>query len=320
MSVSSSQSLSRTLPLVTAALGTGYFEKSCLFQRQSEIRLDEALSRQAGGVSFQAAGVTVAVRNYALENVVLDADTLLLLRDGLVIPETGYFVPEGKHADLTVDQASLVRLQAGEDIIIGYNNAHQGYQHWLTQCLPAIDWSLRQQRTRSPRLLLPKLAPWQEDFLRILGYGAVPRLMPTAGAQYLLPHAEYSDFLNGSTSFEICLSARYTARRVLDALPSFPPPHKVLYVPCANPYYGSIGNEAEVIDLLQRRGVYVVGQQRLSTADRINLFRHADVVMGPLGQGLADGCVLQIGRAPVGMDARTSSERFVQPLGSGRRG
>jgi capsular polysaccharide biosynthesis protein len=288
MSASASPSLSLTLPLGTAARATGYFEKSCLFQRQSEIRLDEAFLHQAAGVSFQAAGVTAAVRNYAVENVVLDADTLLLLRDGLVIPETGYFVPEGKRAQLTVDQASLVRLEAGEDVIIGYNNAHWGYQHWLTQCLPAIDWSLRQQRTRGPRLLLPKLAPWQEDFIRILGYDAVPRLIPAAGTQYLLPHAEYSEFLNGSTSFEICLSTRDTARRVLNALPSFPPPHKVLYVPCANPYYGSIGNEAEVIDLLQRRGVFIVDQQRLSTADRINLFRHADVVMGPLGQGLAD--------------------------------
>ena len=217
-----------------------------------------------------------------------DSDTLLLFRDGLVIPETAYFVPEDKRVHLKIDQAALVRLEASEDIIIGYNNAHWGYQHWLTQCLPAIDWSLRQDHPRGHRLLLPQLEPWQEDFIRILGYGAVPRLTPKAGTQYLLPRAEYSEFLNGSTSFEISLSTRDTARRVLNALPSFPPPHKVLYVPCANPYYGSIANEAEVIDLLQRRGVYIVDQRHLDTADRINLFRHADVVMGPLGQGLAD--------------------------------
>jgi capsular polysaccharide biosynthesis protein len=277
-----------TLPIAAAATATVFFEQSYLFQGQSEIRLSEGFSHLRDGISFQAAGVTTAVRNYAIENVVLDADTLLLLRDGLVIPETAYFVPEDKRVHLKIDQAALVRLEASEDIIIGYNNAHWGYQHWLTQCLPAIDWSLRQGRARGHRLLLPQLEPWQEDFIRILGYGAVPRLTLKAGTQYLLPRAEYSEFLNGSTSFEICLSTRDTARRVLNALPSFPPPHKVLYVPCANPYYGSIANEAEVVDLLQRRGVYVVDQRHLGTADRINLFRHADVVMGPLGQGLAD--------------------------------
>jgi capsular polysaccharide biosynthesis protein len=288
MSVSSRPSHALTLPIAAAARSTDYFKKPYLFQGQSEIRLCEALLRQTSGASFQATGVTAAVRNYVLDDVVLDADTLLLLRDGLVIPETSYFVPEEKRAQLTVDPAALVRLEAGEDIIIGYNNAYWGYQHWLTQCLPAIDWSLRQQRTGKYRLLLPKLALWQEDFIRILGHDAVPRLTPLAGMQYLTPRVEYSEFLNGATSFEICLGTRDTAQRILAALPSFPSPHTVLYVPCTNPYYGLIDNEAAVIDLLQCRGVHVVDQQRLNTADRINLFRHADVVIGPLGQGLAD--------------------------------
>lgn len=288
MSVFSNQSTALTVSIAVAARATDYFEKLCLFQGRPDIKLSETLSHQRGGAGFWATGVTTAVRNYTIENVVLDADTLLLVQGGRVIPETAYFVPEDKRAGPKVDQAALVRLEASEDIIIGYNNAHRGYQHWLTQCLPAIDWSLRQRRTRGYRLLLPKLEPWQEDFIRILGYDAVPRLTPRAGAQYLLPRAEYSEFLNGSTSFEICLSTRDTARRVLDALPSFPPPHKILYVPCANPYYGSIGNDGEVLELLQRCGVYIVDQRRLSTVDRINLFRHADVVIGPLGQGLAD--------------------------------
>lgn len=43
-----------------------------------------------------------------------------------------------------------------------------------------------------------------------------------------------------------------------------------------------------MIDLLQHRGVTIVDPRRLTTAQRINLFRHADVVIGPLGQGLSD--------------------------------
>jgi glycosyl transferase family 61 len=287
MSVSSPQIHASTVSITAVAVKMDYFEKACLFQGHSDISLSEGLSRHQDGAGFRAVAITTSVRNYSLANVVLDADTLLLFQDGRMIRETAYFVPDPKRDDLTVDPATLIQLDAGEDVVIGYNNAHAGYQHWLTQCLPAIDWSLRRPRARGVRLLLPRLEPWQEDFIRILGHDTVARLTPQAGARYLLPHTEYSEFLNGSTSFGVCLSARDTARRVLEAVPSFPSMHTILYVPCVHFYYGSIDNEGDVVDFLQRHGVYIV-DRRLTTADRINLFRHADVVMGPLGEGLTD--------------------------------
>jgi hypothetical protein len=91
----------------------------------------------------------------------------------------------------------------------------------------------------------------------------------------------------GGTSFGVCLSARDTAHRILDRLPPAPSQHQILFVPCTNLYHGTIRNEAEVIDLLRQRGVYIVDQRR-GTAERINLFRNAAVVIGPHGEGLAD--------------------------------
>lgn len=239
------------------------------------------------GLPFQAVGTTTTVKSYAIDNVVLDAASGLLFQDQLVIPETSYFVPDGTDAALTTQRTGLVRLDDSEDHIIGYNNAHAGYQHWLTQCVPAIDWALRQKRSRNIRVVLPALASWQEDILDILGYGGLPRLTVKPGTFYLLPHVEYSEFLNGTTSFGVCLSGRDTARRILDRLPSNRLPCDILVVPCSNPYYGTIANEDEVLDLLRRRGAHIV-DSRLSAAERINLFRHADVVIGPFGQGLTD--------------------------------
>jgi capsular polysaccharide biosynthesis protein len=199
-----------------------------------------------------------------------------------------YFVPGHKTHEPPIDHDALIRLSPDEDVVLGYNNAHLGYLHWLIQCVPAFDWSLRQKRDRPMRLLMSALQPWQEDCLRILGHHEVPRLMPEPGKQYFLPRAEFSEFLNGSTAFSVSLSMLDTARRMLAALPSEPSPHKVLYVPCANPYYGSLANAAEVEAILQRHGVYIVDQKHLDTAVRINLFRHADLVIGPHGQGLSD--------------------------------
>jgi hypothetical protein len=287
MSISDTEPDVRTRPITVAAATTRYVESARIHDRKGDNRLSDEFARRHG-VHYRPMNITTTVRHYTFKDVILDADTFALLQDGLTIPETVYFLPSHQNDRPEIDPDRVLRLDGSEDIIIGCNKAHDGYQHWLTQCLPAIDWSLRQQRTHGVRLLLPPLASWQEDFLDILGYREIPRLMPEAGKQYFCPHAEYAEFLNGSTAFGICLSTYETTQRILARLPPVPSPHRVLYVPYAKPYYGSIDNAAEVLDLLRRRGVFVVEEGRENTAHRINLFRHADVVIGPHGGGLAD--------------------------------
>jgi capsular polysaccharide biosynthesis protein len=278
-------------PIAIAAAATTCFEATRIHQAAGTIRLgDELLQHlhQHVGLTFETIRLTTTVRNYVIENVVLDADTLVLVQDGQPIPETVYFLPSEKGRRPSVQHDALIRLPYDQDVIVGYNNAHQGYQHWLTQCLPAIDWSLRQQRNNPVCLLLPKLAPWQEDFIRLLDYESVPRLTPQPGARYAVPRIEYSEFLNGSTSFNICLSGIATARRILNAVPDASSPYRILYVRCTNPYYGSIENAEDVEALLKRHGAYIVDWRLIETSARINLFRHADLVIGPFGEGLTD--------------------------------
>jgi hypothetical protein len=287
MSISGTQQGALIRPIAEAAGAISFIERSRIYRSGAEIRLNDALLQHAAGPSFKAVGITTTVRNYTIIDVVLDAATGLLFQDQIVIPETSYFPGEQAGRDSTLHRNELVRLDVMEDIIIGFNNAHWGYQHWLTQCIPAIDWALRQQRTRDVRLALPPLAPWQENILDVLGYSQIQRITLKPNTFYHFPHVEYSAFLNGATSFGVCLSARDTALRILDRLPSTKPPYPILFVPCSNPYYGAIRNEDEVTDVLRRRGVHVVDPS-LGTGERINLFRHADVVIGPLGQGLSD--------------------------------
>ena len=273
--------------LEAAAARADVFEPTCLFRGRSEIALGEALARHPVSLNFYALGATTAVRSHTLEHVVLDTNSLILFKDGQAIAETVYFEPAGAARRLSGNVA-LTSLPDDEDLVFGYNNAHLGYQHWLTQCLPAIDWSLRRKRARGVRLILPRLAPWQEETLGALGLDRIPRLTPEANTRYYLPRVEYSDFLTGATSFAICMSGLETAKRLAKAMPCLASDDKVLYIDEVDPYYGSIRNEGDVIDLLRRRGVTIVERTRLSTAERINLFRHADAIIGPLGHGLTD--------------------------------
>ena len=62
----------------------------------------------------------------------------------------------------------------------------------------------------------------------------------------------------------------------------------VIYARNPTPYYGPILNEEEVVAFLARRGVFILEKGSLSMAVRINLFRQADVIIGPHGEGLTD--------------------------------
>jgi hypothetical protein len=271
-----------------ASVTTSYIEKARIHRGNTTIRLNDTLQYHQHAAAFQAIKLTATVRYFNLESVLLDTDTLMLLSRGHPISETAFAIPSHLSDRPAVDPHALIELENREDIIIGYNNAYNGYQHWLIQCLPAIDWSLRQARTHEVRLVLPPLADWQEDLLDLLGYRALPRLEPRPGKQYLLPRVGYAEHVNGSTTYRICLSALDTARRILSRVPPIRSPYNVIYVLELDLYYGSIQNIAEILDLLQRRGVFVVDHTRLSTAQRINMFRHADVVLGPLSGRLAD--------------------------------
>lgn len=232
-------------------------------------------------------GITATVKNYSITDVTFDSVSGLLFQGQDDIPETSYFQPAGCTFGPEAARSGLRHEADSEDFIIGYNNVHRSYQHWLTQCLPAIDWSLRQPRDRGVRLVLPPLEAWQEDLLDLLGYGGVPRLTLEPGMVYHLPYVEYSDFLNGSVAFRVSLAVKDTARRILARLPSMKSTSPLLFLPEPDTYHGSMRNPEEVRDLLNRRGICII-DERLSTVERINLFRHADVVIGSHSDGLAD--------------------------------
>src|SRR5664279_5964384 len=105
--------------IVAAAADTAYFEKSRIFRGQSEIRLGEAMSDLGLDPSYQAVHVSTTVRNHTIRDVVLEADSLRLFKDGWAIPETSYFATGDESLPAPTDPP--VRLEEDEDLIIGYN-------------------------------------------------------------------------------------------------------------------------------------------------------------------------------------------------------
>jgi capsular polysaccharide biosynthesis protein len=287
MSTAQASAIAPEISILNVANETVYFEKSTLFLGRADIVLGDSLSRHPAAAPFHPTRVTSRVRNFRLDDVVLDAGTLLLFKDSVKISESSYFIAKDAEEAAHVRDASVITLDDASTYVLAHNQVHGVYQHWLTQCLPAIDWSLRNRDSEKVCLILPMLNAWQEEMLGLLGHGEFPRFIMQPDAQYRIPRAEYSEFLHGRTSFGLSLSARDTYRRMLRSVP-IRTAESVVYVRNAHPYYGALLNDDELVSLLVGRGVYILEAGALTTAARINLFAQADIIIGPHGDGLAD--------------------------------
>lgn len=272
--------------ITSVAVRTVQIERAEAFQCRSEVALSQALFQHDQSRLLHAQSVTASVRGFVLEDVVLDSDSLLICKDGALISETAAMAPPDGRQPFA-DPGIPLEDADDVDVVLGFNAAHFRYQNWLTQCLPAIDWCLRQLADRPVRLLLPPLTPWQEEFLRLLGYDHVPRITVEPGTRYRIGRLHFAEFLTGVHSASVSLTLRQTMERIVAAVPQTGPTKPVLYVPGTHYDYGALRNEADLVSMMSRVGAGII-LPTLSVPARINLFRNAQVVIGPLSHGLTD--------------------------------
>ena len=262
---------------------------------------DTAVSLGAGFAKLLAAApaalftrrhATEPLSIYRLRDVVLEAGTMALYKDGEPIPETLYMATQADYERALTKP--IVLKPAGPDwhYIIGGNRAAGSYYHWMTQSLPAIDWGLRRQPQANVALALPPLRPWQEETLALLGYASAPRLTLDAAGHYALVSAEYAEFLGVRMAGLLSHAAAATYTRLRVAVPPASGGDKTIYVARTNSARRLAVNEAALIAMLQQQGVRIVVPGSLTVAQQIATFRAARLVIGPHGAGLSNiiGC------------------------------
>ena len=188
------------------------------------------------------------------------------------------------------------RCDPKDHYIIGCNRASHDYYHWLTQSLPAIDLSLRHPSHRKLTLVLSSLQPWQVETLALLGYQDVPRLTLGSSDTFLLPSAEFSDYLGESARRHMVVrAAMATFRRLSQPVPWMRGAAEEIYVARTDAPERVAENEAELIALLERQGVRIVVPGALSVAEQIAAFRAARLVIGAHGGGMSNIVFCQSG-------------------------
>jgi hypothetical protein len=223
---------------------------------------------------------TVDVNSYALRDVLLAAPRLILFHDGDRLRETRYYVDDHDYWITPPPPRETRETGAGETVVVGANLTFRNYYHWMMQCLPAIDHSLRLADGAERVLALPELSGWQERSLDLLGLSEMKRIRIDFDCHYFFRRAHWCEYLSGPTDGFLSPAAL----RVLDRLgsgiaPADDGPERI-YVARADTRNRVIGNEPELRQLLEAQ---------------IGLFKNARVVVGGHGAGLTNLAFCQPG-------------------------
>lgn len=228
------------------------------------------------------------LRVYRLRDVVLDRSLMVLLKDGRVIAETNYLQPEAAIAAARVDPDRLVRLDSGNAIATCFDHWDSNYYHWMAHTAPTVQAIQQCHPTRDIRLVLPKLHPWQRKSLELLGASDLPSIITEPGGQYLIPLAEYYDFVAGRADFAVSPISHSAYTRMNARVGTTAPQHRRIYIDRSGQANRRLPNEPALLAALRQLDFHLVRPEQLCLEEQIALFKGADMVVGQLGAGLTN--------------------------------
>jgi capsular polysaccharide biosynthesis protein len=243
---------------------------------------------------FQRNPGTTEIRGFELADVRLPASLAIMVQGGKRVRETRYLLED---EDYWQPLRGTRPVLTSGTVVIGYNASYGNYYHWMMQCLPAMEASVKNVGAANCSLALPPLAAWQEDSLTMLGFATLPRVRIDFDTEYHFDRAYYCTYLNGSAAFFLsprCLS-------VLDGLAADIPAQQgapvLLYVSRMDSGKRQMRNEKDVRQLLENLGFTTLVPGLFSLRDQIALFKAARIVVGAHGAGLTNLAFCQSGTA-----------------------
>lgn len=231
------------------------------------------------------ASAPVTLRLYRLRNVVLDATTMVLAKDGRPIAETIYEQSPGAVAGALSRKGPIERLRG--PVAIACDHWDRNYYHWLAHAVPAIHVA-RHTHGADAALLLPELAPWQEESLDLLGAASMPRRALRRGARYRLDDVLWCDVVAGRADFAVSALCRDAYAEMAAHAVTAGGAGRMLYIDRGDAANRAIPNAGALAEQMRALGLEVVRPETLPLARQIALFRQAGLVVGQLGAGLAN--------------------------------
>jgi capsular polysaccharide biosynthesis protein len=230
----------------------------------------------------------VRIHAWRVRDVVLDATTMILLRDGKIIRETNYLRPAEELEQLRVDPARLTRIEADLPVLICGDAWSTNHYHFLNHTLPGIDSAITRHGKGGIVLAAHWMRPVHEKALRLLGHDGVATFQLEPGRQYEIADAEFCSYTTGTADFANSAHIQAMHNRMASKVPASDGAGKKIYISRLADKHRRAEGEAELVEALRRRRFAIVTPADHTLAQQIDIFRAADLVVGPHGAGLAN--------------------------------
>ncbi len=283
-------------------------EETSLAESAAEIHIEQSRSnlipsgpitlgegfRDSERQSLAAPPGTAEVRSAVFHDVIMpSAAVSLLVKDGRKVFEThrGSLAPEQfRQARANLN---LMRWEATDKLaVIGYNRAGPavtyGHYHWMMESVVSLDIAVQRFGAERCALVLPILPAQCEETLSLLGLASVQRIIADVGTGYFFRSVCYVEYLGGISNFFLTPRAMGTFDRMAAAVQPNVDGPKRIYIARTDSASRRMINEAEVQTLMRANGFTCVVLGGMSIAEQIDLFRGAEIIVGPHGAGFTN--------------------------------
>jgi Glycosyltransferase 61 len=237
---------------------------------------------------------SAGIRNAVLRDVIMaSASSSLLVKEGRKVHEThrgGMNMEQFRQARANLN---MMRWEGSRKLaVLGYNRAvpmrHYGHYHWMMESLVSLDLAVQRFGADRCVLVLPRLHPRCEETLNLLGLASLPRIIVDINTGYYFREACYIEYLGSVNAFHLCPGLMGTFDRMAAAVQPTHRTPKRIYVARTDSATRRMINEEEVQTLMRAHGFACVVLSDMTIGEQINLFRGADIIVGPHGAGLTN--------------------------------
>jgi capsular polysaccharide biosynthesis protein len=180
-------------------------------------------------------------------------------------------------------ESPVARRIAGAAMLVGNPWAHN-YHHWLINGLLRLWWTSQFAELQEIPLIVPShMTSFQQESLAALGVDP-RRLLPFDGSLWQIDRLFFP--ANGDYW---PLQMRWLRQRFFEHYRlSEAPGRRRIYVSRADAPGRRVTNEAEVVEMLKRRGFEVLQLASLPLGEQVRAFAEAKLIVGPHGAGLTN--------------------------------
>jgi tetratricopeptide (TPR) repeat protein len=231
------------------------------------------------------------VRVLPKDLLLLSSDGHLFL-DGLVRFPQQYALREGGAIRHCADDGRLLLALPARCLALDepavWLGAGSGHFQWVFESLARL-WTIEQQPDMHdlPLIVQDSLTRWQDELLRLLGYGAERRIEVPADAMLECRELHAASMVSAGhfiSPVAIQHLRRELGRRVAPAVDA---PRRI-YLSRQGAATRRLANESELLPLLEQHGFVAVDAQGMSVAEQLALFQSAEFILGVEGAVLVN--------------------------------